>query len=644
MKKLINNFMSNHKMKYMLMTVASVLTIGAISFLVFGGIKKNKNTNNSLGKNQIRNKLFHENPSQGTINSIFVNTTPNNVSTIYVGGKDLKASDTSTKLGALITSSDNGKTWKLDQYFANPDNAGATSTPIIHKVMTDFYNDKDGTSDMIVVAGEYLKSIPTPGDGKGNGNGNSVTAGQIAYKDVYHSIFGSKINIIIKHKWADVAGKDYDSDYNYNDGLGYGNKLVTASTVISSMHGSNSSMPYIRDHIYIITRNRYIDVNDFSDIPSPDQQWGKTDKFSIYDFANTSSDVKKAPVYVRMTTLSKYLNPLSIYGTHIPNTGFGITKTTFNPGATSFVFMSGMNKPYSEGANHLCFIAENQHYDAQKPGEKTDPNNKSAFDKSIIIQYDTTGSIGTATGATYVGVNSQLDDSPIMDNFLIKSISVNPESITYDGKYGTNSLILAGEKDNKSYMINPTLVLSNLKQLDVRQPVMPTNSSFATNKDVSYINKVIPINTYNLSNPDETKKVTIEPLILFGKNMNTPNTNIVFPDKTYIKSTTKDQHIEGQGIMLANIKFTTTLIGGIATYTSSVHYSLPDSSWLSSPSMVKYVDNSENYNSTELQSFRSDYTFMSFIYKVSNFFKNTDFSNYKIIKSKDGDYSIFSNA
>ena len=633
MKKLINNFMSNHKIKYMLMTVASFLTIWVISFLVFGGIKKNKNTNNSLGKSQIRNKLLHEDPSQGTINSVFVNTMPNNVSTIYVGGKDLKASDTSTKLGALITSSDKGKTWTLDQYFANPITNGTIKKPIIHKVMTDFYTDKDGTSDMIVVAGEYLKSVPTPSNNKGQGNGYSKCAGQLAYQYVYHSAAGSKINTIVKTNWLDEAVRDFDS----SNGQGYSVKINDTSTVISSVLINSWTPTYIQDHIYIISNNHLVNLNDINVIPhnyGPNQYCKGVDRFNAYDFGSVSSDVTKSPGDVKMNHLSSYLNPSSIYGTVIRDS-VNITKTTFDPDATSFTFMSGINKSNSIQGNNLCFIVENQHYDAQPPDTKTNPNNSTPYDKPIIIQYDASSPDSTTKGVSYIGVDAQLKDSPIMDNFLVKTITVNPEFKTDDGKYDTNLLILAGEKDNKSYMISPILKLSELNKENIKPPVIHTNPSFAANNDSSYISKVIPVNIFVPPSQSKTVKISIEPLILFGKNMNSSNKNIVFPDNTDIKFIPNSQNLTNQGIMLANIKLTDTTDGGSVTVTSTVFYTVPQNAGTNASSTVSYVDSSLNYDSLVFQSFQSDYTFMTSTLSASNFFEKGGINNYKVTKSTD---------
>ena len=639
--------MSNYKIKYMLMTVASVLTIGVMSFLVFNGIKRNKDINNPLSKSQIRNKILNDDPSNSTINSIFINTTPDKVSTIYVGGKDLKVSSTSTKFGALIISSDNGKTWVMDEYFANPTDASAKNTPIINKIMTDFYTDKAGTSDSIVVSGQYLKSIAAASDRRGSGNGNSTSAGQIAYENVYHAIAGSTINTITKTSWMDVADRDFDS----SAGKGFSQKVMTASTVISSVQTDPSTPEYVQDHVYIITNDESINVNDIKNISHKASDgvriYGKN-KFSAYDFVNAASDISKAPTESIITALSSYLNSASIYGTVvggvwpiIPQ----VTNTTFDADASSFVFMSGINKTNNQVGDNLCFIAENQHYDKQPSGSKTLPNNSSAFDKPLMIQYDITTADSAKTGATYIVTDPRLPDYPLMNNFLIKTIAINPEIKTDDGQNDFPLLILAGEKDDASSMISPNLEISAKKPFDVQVPTMPTNSTFKINKNTSYISKVIPVNVFkpkNSSNPNVQK--IIEPLILFGKNMKSSNANMMFPDDTEAKFIPNTQNLTGQGIMLANRILTDTTEGKGGLLTNSVFYSVPKNNNAINPSMVNYVDNSNDYNSIKYQSFQSDYTFVSSTYNTSSLFENNgSFNHYKVTKDKNNNFN-FSNA
>ena len=644
MKNLIDTFMSNYKIKYMLMTVASVLTIGAMSFLVFSGIKQNKTSNNPLSKNQIRNKLLNGDPSTGTINSIFVNTTPDKVSTIYVGGTDLKVSSASTKLGALIISSDNGKTWVMDEYFANPEKADATNTPIINKIMTDFYTDKAGTSDSIVVSGQYLKSIAAASDGKGNGNDNSTSAGQIAYENVYHAVAGSKINTITKTSWMDEADRDFDSSELI--GRGFSQKVMTASTVISSVQVDSSTPAYVQDHVYIITSDESVNVNLVENIPyvkSDSTLHTGKNRFNAYDFVNiASTDVKISDTL--MTQLSKYLNPASIYGT-VNSADNSVMKTTFDAGASSFVFMSGINKTNNQVGDNLCFIAENQHYDKQTSGSTTLPNNSSAFDKPLMLQYDITTADSATTGATYIVTDPHLPDYPLMNNFLIKTIAINPVVKTDDDQNDFPLLILAGEKDDASCMITPNLEVSDNKPIDVQVPTMPAGLTFKINKDDSYISKVIPINIFEPTNSSKTNiKIVIEPLILFGKNMKSSNANIMFPDDTEAKFIPNTQNLTGQGIMLANRILTDTTEGKGGLLTNSVFYSVPKNNGNTIPSIVNYVDNGNNYNSIKYQSFQPDYTFVSSTYNTSSLFENNgSFNHYKVTKDKHNNFN-FSNA
>ena len=302
-------------------------------------------------------------------------------------------------------SNDNGKTWILDNYFANPDGNNAGDIPIIHKIMTDFYTYKAGTSGMIFITGEYLKSIPTPSSGHGQGNGNSTSAGQIAYQYVYHSKAGSKINTITKTNWTDINDRSYDSSgarRNYK-------KVNTASTVISSVQSDSSTSIYVQDHIYVIANDTGVNVNAHTSIPydfHPFDLSPGTNKFSTYDFYNASSDVTKLPVEGRLTNLSLYLNPSSIYGTMIDTNPKEVTNTTFDAKKTTFTFMSGINKSNSNEEDNLCFIVENQHYDPRYPDEKTNPDNTSAFVKPIIIQYNVGNPDSTKEGASYIWLDA----------------------------------------------------------------------------------------------------------------------------------------------------------------------------------------------------------------------------------------------
>ena len=195
-------------------------------------------------------------------------------------------------------------------------------------------------------------------------------------------------------------------------------------------------------------------------------------------------------------------------------------------------------------------------------------------------------------------------------------------------------------------MISPILHSSDVKRIKVKIPSMPTNPSFKPNNDDSYISKVIPINIFQ---PSERRslsdvKVSIEPIILFGKSMSSSNPNIVFHNETYMKFILNTQNLKDQGIMLANIKLTDTTVNSKDTVTSSVHYSVPNNSGAINPSMVNYVDSSIYYNSTEFPSLHPDYTFMSSTYSISNFFENGDVNDYKATKSKDGNNFNFLNA
>ena len=128
-------------------------------------------------------------------------------------------------------------------------------------------------------------------------------------------------------------------------------------------------------------------------------------------------------------------------------------------------------------------------------------------------------------------------------------------------------------------MISPILELSDDKKTDVKPPVMPTEHSFTVNDGGSYISKVISTNIFKPENPSNTTKISIEPLILFGKNMDSSNANIVFPDNADIHFTPNTQNLRNQGIMLANIKLTDTTSVVNDTVTSTVFYTVSKKCW-----------------------------------------------------------------
>ena len=230
-----------------------------------------------------------------------------------------------------------------------------------------------------------------------------------------------------------------------------------------------------------------------------------------------------------------------------------------------------------------------------------------------------------------------------MDNFLIKTLAINPVVKTDDDQNDFPLLVLAGEKDNASYMVSPNLVKSDTKPIAVKVPVMP-NTSFEINKDASYISKVIPLNVFEPKSTVPDTKTAVEPFILFGKNMSSSNDKIVFPDDTDTKFTSNTQKITGQNIMIANIMITTKMVDKNETDTSSVFYTVPKNSGTTTSPMANYIDNSNNYSSINYPSFQSDYTFMTSTYNLDNLFgKAGDLNDYKATKDGSNHFN-FSNA
>ena len=294
--------------------------------------------------------------------------------------------------------------------------------------MTDFYTDTEGINDSIVISGKNLPSKE---------QNNAPYVGQIAYKSIYFNKNNDSLfNLLSSNdtQWKNLKNLNYDITLKELE------KVIATSSIKYVIDGK------IQEQIYIITNDESIDVNKLINIPYYKHDHTLASgfpKFHVY-----SAVIHTYNYYGQaLTYLQKCLNPQSIYGTVIANsdpTKDEVTaKNTFNAETSSFVFMFGINKPKNEGADNLCFIAENQHYHAQSPGSTTLPNNSSAFDKPIIIQYDTTTADKSSVGTynKYLGVNATLEDSLIMNNFLIKTIAINPLFKTNDGKNDSNFLI-----------------------------------------------------------------------------------------------------------------------------------------------------------------------------------------------------------
>ena len=632
MKNIKDIFMSNYKIKYMLMTVASVLTIGAMSFLVFSGIRQNKNSNSASNKAQIRNKFSRDDP-KGKIDNIFVNTTPNKISTIYVGGSML--SDSNGIKGSLLESTDNGKTWNTDSYFTNPTAPTEKNMPEVTKVMTDYYKDEKGIADTIVVTGHFLKSAAT------TNNGNSSNSGEVAYERVF---FGKTetTNTLKTLTWIDVADRDLSASGSAPTIQGYSAKVVAASTVTHISSGSKS----VHDRIYIITSDLNVNVNTVKNIPYIEGNKEKTHnkgnyKFHAYEFLLDNKNVDETPYEYSLKTLDESLNPFSIYGTvtvtDTPANDKPNKTSTFDAKDTTFTFMSNIttkeSTSISPAGDDKCYVVENQHFDASTDPSKTTIGNSNAFDYPLIISYQMSN---PASKYLTVNANFPKDD---FDNFIVKTIAINPKTPFNDLNYDSNYLIFAGEKNDKSYMISPTLDSSTLNPNTLAYPVMPTDS-FTTNADTSYISKVISFPLFNVpidsKNPDSTS--TVVPLVIFGKNMSSSNANIAFPDSG-TKFNPNTQKLTGQGLMLASIHFTSVKgSDNKTTISTSIYFSTtPQYTSSTQTTLVKYVDNSNNYILPGIASLNTGYNFYSSTYDITKTFTHgADLNDFKVIKSSDG--------
>ena len=610
-----------------------LLSIGIILFFglsVLCGKFSHKSLNSTFNKTEIKNKFLNSD-KDGKINYIFFNTTPDNKTTIYVGGTNLSNSY-NTKIGALATSSDNGKTWDIDQYFIN---TKSEFQPIVNKIMTDFYTDKDGTSDSVIVSGRYLKSTAVPNGGTSKGNGNSVSAGQIACENVYHAVGTNTINTITKTSWIDEADRDFDSSPKIPK-IGISEKVIAVSTVKSYISG------FIQDHIYIITTDENIDVNNIANIPYTKKDNTTTvghSKFYAYDlFINYGIIYPSSLFDSKITALTNYLNPVSIYGTvtiSTPTNDYVSKTNTFDAESSSFVFKSGTPAQSSTNdkpeLDNKCLVVENQHFGASKDTSKTNPANLKAFDRPIFIQYDITKDNSGTAGAIYLQQPDDLLQVNVFNNFVVKTIAVDPGVRKDDGKDDTNLYIYAGEKDNASYMVDTDLISPESASASMI-PVMPKSKTFITNADKSFISHIITFSFIDFSKNLDTKesKKDVLPIALFGKNMNSSNGNIDFPNILVTQFLSNKQNFTNQGILLGNFK---SELKTDLTIVTSVSYS--QASKFSSTSQAWYVDNSNNYSSTNIISFGPNYSFEVTSRNTKSLFSNKGLTKYKI--SKDGD-------
>ena len=474
---------------------------------------------------------------------------------------------------------------------------------------------------------------------------SSSTAGQIAYDSIYYAKTDTTPNTLATALmgWHDVADKDWDSlTVTPTPPItGYSQKLNSISTV--KMYSDS----YVQDHIYFVTNDENYDTNNPNDVPTdPDTAKGMT-VFNAYDLFinNMTSDKVKTPVVTDKSLstgssdLTAYLNPISIYSTvksdgATPPKVTIETQTNFSADMTSFVFMSGVLSDATKGTtNNMVYIVENQHFNVSK-----DATIK-AFDNPVFIKYTP----GTTPAATYLELDPTLKTPSVLDNFLIKTISINPMTSFNDGKYDSAFLIFGGEKDNKSYMIDPVLVVATTNPDAIPIPTSTSTTANANDANSSFISKIIAFPSATPKSTDPTVATKVIPLVIFGSNMDSSNNNIALPDSGYT-FTKNDQNLTGQGLLLANIHLTTTTPTDktkTPTKTSSVVYS--STSEYKASKMVNFVDSSDNYSASAIPSFPKGYSFTASDYSKGKF-TSADWNTYKTSTDKKNGNSTFVNA
>ena len=641
MKKNIRNIIINHyKNKFLLKSVIFIFVVliaTCLSFIIFiQNISKNQYLRSSYNKLNIKNQFLSKD-SNATINSIFINTTPDNKKDIYIGGINLK--DSKNTLGALVKSTDNGITWTTVSYFVNSVNSTPKNIPIINKIKTEFYTDADGTSDSIIVMGKYLASIAISDGIGGTGNGNSACAGQVAHEKIYYAKTGTKINEIDNPIWTDIASMDFDSSAADTSIKGLSQKVITIETIKRNVISQFGTSNYSYNTINIVTNDENIDVNNKINIPykKADGIWNTGSyKFYLYQVIENNDNTQNINISISDIG-SHFLNPITIYGKVIIDTNDPskdvVTPTAFNPDATSFVLFSGVNALGKEVTNNKIFIVENQHFD------KSSINTEPSFDNPLIIEYSL---YSVSDGAAqYLWNNTDLSRTPELDNFLIKTISINPMSTSDDGNDNKTFLIFGGEKNNVSCIENIILdgVNGSINPLNLPFPDFPTEPSFEPNENSkSYITNIIsfPIYKVPISKNASNIKTTIVPLVIFGKNISSSNDNIGSPYSDYTFTPNK-QNLTNQGILLANFHLveTTDIKTNRITKTSFVSYSqIPQ---FNTNTEVQFVKSSNLYSTSSEPSLSINYTFVVSTFDSNKFAENKNILfNFKIIFANDG--------
>ena len=600
---------------FFVLTVLGILSLYSISKY---SINANTNLNNSVRNTQIKNK-FLKGVVDAEVNSIFINKLPNEKSIIYVGGRNLK--DSTGKFGGLVESSNNGKTWETISYFQNSSeqNGVGNSQPIVRKILTDWYTDKNGTSDSIVVTGFYLKSSTS------NTSSDSYS-GQISYKQIYYAKTGTNTNISNSSEWKDVAFMD--------------NMHSTSETVIDASTIKYSSQIIInnittnveQNHIYFVTNHVMVQVNNITVIPYIDPSTKAINpnwkpKFSLYDlFINNSTD--NSVTEVSKTEL--FLNPLSIYAPVDTSSGTPtITNVSwFDAINSNFIFESGLVIGNGdENLKNECFIVENQHfYDQNTSSESYKSNKINSYDLPNIIEFKINDG-SSAPKFLVPDSNVSIDNSDEFNNFRVNTIATNSVELnTEDG--GLTSLVFGGEQNNLAKIIIPSLLSTSAAPIN--PPKFPISG--VVNNNLSYVSKIISIYT------KESQTSTYnEPFVISGKNLSS-DLSIDYLGNKFIPNT---QNLKDKGLLLANIKIYSNLDN--TEYNYEVNYS--EDKLFASKNIINIINNGYDYSCLGVSELGEDSKTFSVYSNIStsiNTLHVNDINNIKVNKLPSGSF-VFKN-
>ena len=546
---------TKNKKSYFLLIVFLILGVCFLFIIVPSILKINKSIRNNLSnvnKTQIKNNFLKDDP-KATINYIFINTLPDETKTIYICGTNIKVVGGS--IGALVYSNNDGKTWENDTYF---NNIQGQPTPIINKMVTEYYNDNEAVSDSLVVIGKYLPSIPS------TDNESLNYAGQIEYQTIYYALPRTIINIVTHIQWTDYAWRDahFDSDTKKVKNA----KVVAASPVRLFKTLPHTKKNVLQCHIYFVTNDESVDVNG---IQSASHRYVK---FRIYDlvvhFNGNSPSFSSTP----LSHLSPAINTSDMYGKVVD--GKLISKTLFDPDKSRFVFESGQLDGHGTSVSlyKSTILVVIKHFDE----DNTDKNNiKPSYDNSSVFSFDYD---------YYLENFYNLESGTVFDNFKINSVAVNPYA--HDATNTSNSsnpLIFGGQKNNSAYIVSPKLIMKNVGTESLNSTKF-TSKIITNSSGGSYITNIIPF--ANSHDKIDSKKETT-PLIIVGNNINTKDLNFGSLNNA-AKLTPNTQNIQNSSLLLANIKYNSN------TQESNIIYSQKQN--FENEKNTSFVDDSDNYS------------------------------------------------